>query len=233
MGQGLRIGGSGLRYSVDPMVMSDVPRVVEIEKLAYTTPWPPSAYRREIQENRMARYIVVRDTWMTPSVATPPAEESKRPFPLSLLVGRQPTLIPPEAQNIIAFAGMWSMIGEAHITTIAVHPDYRGRGIGELMLSSLIGSAYALRARVVTLEVRVTNSVAQSLYRKYGFYQTRIQPRYYSDNHEDAYLMSTPDITTEMYRERFADLRARIIARLERENAPEGACDGREDASGH
>ncbi len=61
-----------MRYSVDAMTMNDVPRVVEIERLAYTTPWPPSAYRREIQENRMARYIVVRDTWLK-QPATPDA----------------------------------------------------------------------------------------------------------------------------------------------------------------
>jgi ribosomal-protein-alanine N-acetyltransferase len=212
--------------------MRDLPRIVEIEKLAYMTPWPPSAYRRELQENRMARYIVVRDSWVTPSLAALATEEPKRPFPLSLLAGRLPPPTPLEAQNIIAFSGMWSMIGEAHVTTIAVHPDYRGHGVGELMLSSLIAAAYPLRARVVTLEVRVTNSVAQNLYRKYGFYQTRVQPRYYSDNHEDAYVMTTPDITTQAYRERFADLRARIIARLESENAPEQAYDGREGASG-
>ena len=210
---------SGLRYSVDSMTMNDVPRVVEIERLAYTTPWPPSAYRREIQENRMAHYIVVRDTWLKPN---PVAihEEARRPFPLSLLT-RTPAPLSPDIANIIAFAGLWHMINEAHITTIAAHPDYRGRGVGELMLSTLIGVAYAAQARYVTLEVRVSNSVAQSLYRKYGFSQTHIRRRYYSDNHEDAYVMSTQDITSESYRMRFADLCQRLAQRLNAENVLE------------
>lgn len=200
------------------MTMNDVPRVVEIERLAYTTPWPPSAYRREIQENRMARYIVVRDTWIKLPPAPAQQEELKRPFPLSLL-SRPASVISPETINIIAFAGLWHMINEAHITTIATHPDYRGRGVGELMLSSLIGVAYAAQARYVTLEVRVTNTIAQSLYRKYGFTQAGIRRRYYSDNHEDAYVMSTQDIASEDYRTRYATLRARLMERLEDESA--------------
>ncbi len=208
-----------MRYSVDTMTMNDVPRVVEIERLAYTTPWPPSAYRREIQENRMARYIVVRDLWIKPPVPSTPQEEAKRPFPLSLLLTRPSNHVPLETMNIIAFAGLWHMINESHITTIATHPNYRGRGVGELMLSSLIGVAFTNHARYVTLEVRVTNTVAQNLYRKYGFAQTGLRRRYYSDNHEDAYVMSTPDITTWEYRERYAELRERLMRRLEAESA--------------
>lgn len=200
--------------------MNDVPRVVEIERLAYTTPWPPSAYRREIQENRMARYIVVRDTWMKPPTPDATRDEQKRPFPLSLL-SRAPATLSPEIANIIAFAGLWHMINEAHITTIATHPDYRGRGIGELMLSTLIGVAYTTQAHYVTLEVRVSNSIAQNLYRKYGFAQTHIRRRYYSDNHEDAYVMSTPDITSESYRTRFAELCERLANRLQNDSACE------------
>lgn len=199
--------------------MNDVPRVVEIERLAYTTPWPPSAYRREIQENRMARYIVVRDILLKPGPATT-QEEHKRPFPLFLLTRAQAP-ISPDIANIIAFSGLWHMINEAHVTTIATHPDYRGRGIGELMLSTLIGVAYSAQARYVTLEVRVSNTVAQSLYRKYGFSQTHIRRRYYSDNHEDAYVMSTQDITREAYRMRFAELCARLAQRLEAESVCE------------
>jgi [ribosomal protein S18]-alanine N-acetyltransferase len=203
-----------LRYSVDAMTINDVPRVVEIERLAYTTPWPPSAYRREIQENRMARYIVVRDTCLKPAVAA--HDEPRRPFPLSLLTRQNPA-IAPDIANIIAFSGLWHMINEAHVTTIATHPDYRGRGIGELMLSTLIGVAYSAQARYVTLEVRVSNHVAQNLYRKYGFAQTHIRRRYYSDNHEDAYVMSTQDITSESYRVRYADLCQRLAQRLSAE----------------
>lgn len=211
-----------MRFRVDDMTMADLPRIVEIERLAYTTPWPPSAYRRELQENRMAHYIVVRDTWLQPPdpTTTIPREDQRKPFPLSLLPVRIPPIMSPDVANIVGFSGLWHMVNEAHITTIAAHPDYRGRGVGELMLSSLIGIAYTVHARYVTLEVRVSNYVAQNLYRKYGFSQTGVRRRYYSDNHEDAFVMSTDNITSEEYRERFAELRARLIARLDADNQP-------------
>jgi ribosomal-protein-alanine N-acetyltransferase len=210
-----------MRFSVDEMTMADLPRIVEIERLAYTTPWPPSAYRRELQENRMAHYIVVRDMWLKPAEpSAAPREDQRKPFPLSLLPVRIPPAMPPEAANIVAFSGLWHMVNEAHITTIAAHPEYRGRGVGELMLSSMIGVAYAVRARYVTLEVRVSNYVAQNLYRKYGFSQTGVRRRYYSDNHEDAFVMSTENITTDAYQQRYAELRARLTARLDADNKP-------------
>jgi [ribosomal protein S18]-alanine N-acetyltransferase len=210
-----------MRYRVDEMTMADLPRIVEIERLAYTTPWPPSAYRRELQENRMAHYIVVRDTMLKPpDPAAPLRDDQRKPFPLSLLPVRIPPVISAEAANIVAFSGLWHMVNEAHITTIAAHPDYRGRGVGELMLSSMIERAYAVHARYVTLEVRVSNYVAQNLYRKYGFSQTGVRRRYYSDNHEDAFVMSTENITGDGYRERFAELQARLTARLEADNKP-------------
>jgi ribosomal-protein-alanine N-acetyltransferase len=215
-----------MRYSVDEMTMADLPRIVEIERLAYTTPWPPSAYRRELQENRMAHYIVVRDTWIKPSEPlTASRDDQHRPFPLSLLPVRVPPAIAPESANIVGFAGLWHMVNEAHITTIAAHPEYRGRGVGELMLSSMIGVAYTVHARYVTLEVRVSNYVAQNLYRKYGFSQTGVRRRYYSDNHEDAFVMSTENITTDAYQERFAELRARLQVRLEADNKPPAPSD--------
>lgn len=210
-----------MRYRVDEMTMADLPRIVEIERLAYTTPWPPSAYRRELQENRMAHYIVVRDTMLAPpEPVVTPRDDQRKPFPLSLLPVRIPPVISPEAANIVAFSGLWHMVNEAHITTIAVHPEYRGRGVGELMLSTMIDRAYAVHARYVTLEVRVSNYVAQNLYRKYGFSQTGVRRRYYSDNHEDAFVMSTENITSEMYRERFVELKARLAERLDADNKP-------------
>jgi ribosomal-protein-alanine N-acetyltransferase len=138
---------------------------------------------------------------------------------------RVPPAIAPEAVNIVGFAGLWHMVNEAHITTIAAHPEYRGRGVGELMLSSMIGVAYTVHARFVTLEVRVSNYVAQNLYRKYGFSQTGVRRRYYSDNHEDAFVMSTENITTDAYQQRFTELRARLLLRLEADNKPPAPTD--------
>ncbi|MBF6591187.1 MAG: ribosomal protein S18-alanine N-acetyltransferase [Ktedonobacterales bacterium] len=198
------------------MTVADIPRVIEIERLAYSTPWPPSAYRKELQDNPLAHYIIVRDTHaQVPARAMGPAESApKRPFPLSLLPSRTAPVGTPELASTIAFAGLWLMMDEAHITTIAVHPDYRGRGIGELMLATLIGIAYDIHARNVTLEVRVSNIVAQNLYRKYGFREAGTRRRYYSDNHEDALIMWTDDLESPAYRSEFLRLHTALVARL-------------------
>src|ERR1051326_2649012 len=101
------------------MTMADVPRVVEIEKLSYPATWPPSAYRKELQDNRWAHYIVLRDkTLIEPQEHVPqePPERIRRPFPLSLLPSRSvATIASPNQASIIGFAGLWLMVDEAHI----------------------------------------------------------------------------------------------------------------------
>ena len=137
-----------MRYVIDRMTMSDVPRVVEIERLAYPSTWPPSAYRKELQDNRCAHYVVLRDKKIFEERATVPAQEIEKPrriFPLSLLPARPTVTVPtPDLASIIGFSGLWLMVDEAHITTIAMHPDYRRLGLGEYMLVSLIDIAYSI-----------------------------------------------------------------------------------------
>ncbi len=204
-----------MRYRIDRMTLGDLPRVAEIERLSYSSPWPPSAYRKEIQENPIAHYIVARATQVASSVpAVAPREVSRRIFPPWPLAARSGTSAHPQLAAIVGFAGLWLMVDEAHVTTIAVHPDHRHRGVGELMLAALIEHAYDIGARVVTLEVRVSNAVAQGLYRKYGFREAGIRRRYYSDNDEDALIMWTDSIHSLDYRERFLQLRSELERRL-------------------
>ena len=91
--------------------------------------------------------------------------------------------------RIVGYAGMWKVCDEGHITNIAVHPDYRGRGIGEKLLAALIEQAGNGGIRSLTLEVRKNNLVAQRLYIKFGFSVQGIRKAYYSDNNEDALIM--------------------------------------------
>ncbi len=199
--------------------MSDVPRVIEIERLAYPSTWPPSAYRKELQDNRWAHYIVLRDKKIVEEHATVPAQEYEKPrriFPLSLLPGRPTmTMSPPTLASIIGFSGLWLMVDEAHITTIAMHPNYRRMGLGEFLLVNMIDIAYAINAKWVTLEVRVSNYSAQNLYRKYGFREAGLRHRYYSDNQEDALIMWTEEIHSLAYKQQFQDLKSTLIRKLE------------------
>jgi ribosomal-protein-alanine N-acetyltransferase len=92
--------------------------------------------------------------------------------------------------KVIGYVGFWFIVDEAHISTLAVHPDYRGHGIGELLLKTAINHAEELDARIVTLEVRISNQIAISLYEKYNFKVVGSRPRYYRDNNEEALLMT-------------------------------------------
>jgi [ribosomal protein S18]-alanine N-acetyltransferase len=91
--------------------------------------------------------------------------------------------------RIIGYCGVWIVIDEAHITNIAISPEYRGLKLGEELLRKMIEFAKLNRVHSMTLEVRVSNNVAQSLYRKLGFQNGGIRKSYYSDNHEDALVM--------------------------------------------
>jgi ribosomal-protein-alanine N-acetyltransferase len=90
---------------------------------------------------------------------------------------------------ILGYGGMWIIVDEAHVTNIAVREPYRGQGLGEKLLRELMRTALWFGAKRMTLEVRVTNDRAQSLYRKLGFYESGVRPKYYSDNQEDALIM--------------------------------------------
>nr|WP_108024170.1 ribosomal protein S18-alanine N-acetyltransferase [Melghirimyces profundicolus] len=93
--------------------------------------------------------------------------------------------------HVIGYAGMWLILDEAHITNIAIHPDFRGSGAGEALMEYLMEWARSSGAKSMTLEVRVSNRAAQNLYRKKGFESMGIRPRYYTDNQEDALIMWT------------------------------------------
>ncbi|MFD2444212.1 ribosomal protein S18-alanine N-acetyltransferase [Bacillus sp. CGMCC 1.16607] len=94
-----------------------------------------------------------------------------------------------ENEKIIGYCGVWMIVDEAHITNIAVLPEYRGRNLGDALLAKVMETVKEMGAKTVTLEVRVSNTVAQNLYRKYGFKNGGIRKNYYSDNLEDALVM--------------------------------------------
>ncbi|MDP9373220.1 MAG: ribosomal protein S18-alanine N-acetyltransferase [Chloroflexota bacterium] len=202
----------------------DVPEVGQVERRCFTNPWPSSAYRRELRNPQHNYYIVAR--WRDADAPAPapngaeaaPAERARPPLSL-LPFMRRPE--PSAARDpILGFGGMWVMLDEAHITTIGVTPEHRGRSLGELLFVTLLDEAQSRRARWVTLEVRVSNASAQALYEKYGFTQQGVRKRYYSDNGEDAYIMWSPDLTKPATQERWRDLRAALATKLAGRNAP-------------
>ncbi len=166
------------RVTVESMRVDDIPRVLEIERQSFPTPWPYDAYTVELQENRLAAYVVARVD-----------------------------------EHIVGYAGMWVIMDEAHITTIAVDPVYRRQHVGDRLLIALLDAALDRRARWMTLEVRKSNDTAQALYKKYGFREFGIRKGYYSDNREDAIVMWTGNLREQEFQTRFKRLRSALDPR--------------------
>ncbi len=182
--------------SIRPMTEADLPSVQLIERASFTTPWPPQAYRQELEANRLAHYLVA-------------------------LIGEQ----------FVGYGGIWLMVDEAHVTTFAIHPAYRRRRIGERMLIALLDLAVDRHAREATLEVRLSNLPARRLYEKYGFRPVGIRPRYYSDNQEDALIMTTEPLATPAMLARLARLRAEVDASPPPDPEPDANPDTRLDGA--
>jgi len=94
-------------------------------------------------------------------------------------------------EETVAYGGLWMMVDEAHVTTFAVLPQWRRHGVGGRLMLEMVRLARELGARVLTLEVRLSNAPARSLYQRFGFRPVGVRPRYYSDNGEDALIMTT------------------------------------------
>lgn len=188
-----------LRY----MTLDDIIQVVTIDQEAFLTPWSARSYAYEVGESSYSYMVVLENP-------EPQPQTGWKRF-IRSFNGRAPR------GQIISYGGLWNIADEAHVSTIATHEGWRGKGCGELVLAAMIRRAILLRAMYVVLEVRVTNTVAQSLYRKYEFEVADIKKRYYRDNNEDAYDMRLY-LDRPGTAERFAARYAAISARLPHED---------------
>ena len=218
-----------MAYVVRPMRLDDLDEVGRVERECFTTPWPLSAYRRELRDNKMSRYVVltVVDAAVETTEPEPTAsagrgdeggdiatslrralEQILRPFGIGT-----PAETVESRERIVGFAGLWLMLDEAHVTTICVAKEFRGRGLGEVLMSHLMDLSNEIGASRVTLEVRVSNEPAKALYRKYGFTEEGIRKRYYSDDNEDAAIMWSGQLAEPEYQEHLGGLKAEALAR--------------------
>jgi ribosomal-protein-alanine N-acetyltransferase len=125
-------------------------------------------------------------------------------------------------RGIVAYGGIWLMVDEAHITTFAVDPPWRRQHVGETLLLALLELAIGRQAREATLEVRLSNVPARRLYEKFGFRPVGVRPRYYSDNNEDALIMTTEPLRSPGMQARLDARRADLAAAV----PPTGPADG-------
>ena len=169
-------------YIVEPMSLADLDQVMAIEQVSFPAPWPRRAYEYEVSKNEHSIMLVIRERQSTPPSLTR-VGRAFRPFALGPVLG---------------YAGSWLLVDELHISTIAVAPQWRQRGLAQQLLIELLKRGAVFGAQRATLEVRASNTAAQKLYHKCGFSIVSKQNRYYADN-EDAYIMARPlsDVASE------------------------------------
>ncbi len=155
--------------SIVPMAPADITQVLEIDRLSFPLPWSYASYRHELAENKNAHFFVALRT---------PRRSWRNWFRA------------PRGRLVVGFVGYWYILDEAHISTIGVHPRWRGHGIGEQLLVAALKHAIGLGAVEATLEVRASNTAALNLYHKHGFEEVGRRKNYYRDNDEDALLMT-------------------------------------------
>ncbi|MEI7849394.1 MAG: ribosomal protein S18-alanine N-acetyltransferase [Chloroflexota bacterium] len=144
------------------MQAEDLPAVAHIDKLCFSEPWPPAAFEYELTNTNARCWVAEQDKSQ---------DENTQP-------------------RIIAALVIWRVLDEAHIATIAVHPDFQHQGIGRILLKTGMQAAYNEGARIYYLEVRAGNLAAQKMYTDFGFIVVSRRPNYYKDNGEDALLMT-------------------------------------------
>jgi ribosomal-protein-alanine N-acetyltransferase len=183
-----------LRYMRPP----DINDVVAIDRVAFDLPWSDRSYHYEVTESTYSHMVTLEYS------------EDKQPAAWwQRLLGRNGRTPRP---RVVGYGGLWRIADEAHISTIATHPGWRGRGWGEVLLAGMIRRSITLGASYIVLEVRVSNQIAQNLYHKYEFEVFGTKPNYYRNNSEDAYDMRLNLEDTAMrqrFERRFAELQVR------------------------
>jgi ribosomal-protein-alanine N-acetyltransferase len=142
------------------MKLEDIPKVHEIDVLSFSLPWPEKSYQFELTKNPSSLCLVAEIN----------------PFETGSIV--------------IGMAVVWIVVDEAHIATLAIHPEFRGNGYGKKLLAELMRQSIQRGAILATLEVRENNRLAQQIYKNFGFTTVGQRSHYYKDNHEDAIIMT-------------------------------------------
>jgi [ribosomal protein S18]-alanine N-acetyltransferase len=174
---------------VTPLTVDDLDAIMALERVCFKDPWTRRMYLADLTQNEIATYLAVRLRIADCVLRIPEASQSEIRNPKS---------------EIVAYGGFWLMADEAHIATIASHPDWRGRGLGLCLMLALLDVAQASGAHLSTLEVRAGNLPAQRLYEKLGFQIAGRRRHYYRDG-EDGLIMTTPPLAE-------PEMQARLVA---------------------
>jgi ribosomal-protein-alanine N-acetyltransferase len=188
-------------YLLRHMCLEDIPQIVMIDQASFPNPWSPRTYQFEISNRNTSQMVVLEIPDLNPVRA-------------GGLRGAVQRLLSPRIPGVVVgYGGCWLIAGEAHISTIAVHPDFRGQGLGELLLIGMLQRGISLGGEYSVLEVRASNLTAQALYEKYEYKVVGRRKGYYHDNREDALLMEARPLD-EAYRQRLNERAEALSKRI-------------------
>ena len=163
------------RISLRDMTRDDVPAVKRIESAAYQDAWPARLFEKELA-NGFAQYVVA-------------VEETADPPPAGPLTALRRAMFGGTHERIVGFMGVWYMVDQLHLVTIAVDPAQQRRGIGTRLLLEVFDLAMEAELNEIVLEVRESNDRARAMYEAFGFRKAGQLLDYYKDNHETAIVM--------------------------------------------
>ena len=149
---------------LNPLTEAQLPAAVELDQLALGGLWTLDGYQRELESSNSDLLVLEK-----PTLEGLPADSQ-----------------PPTA--LLGLACLWAILEEAHITILAVHPNYQRQGLGQVLLWALLRAAWLRGLEWATLEVRPSNQAAIALYQKFGFAEVGRRRRYYQDTGEDALI---------------------------------------------
>ena len=203
-----------LQYHIKIAEESDLDQLSLIEREAFSENWPPTSFRREIKNKNTSVLVAYFDRQVNSSQA--PDILSEREKNWTSIVAKMFQYVCKTFRSsdknindlyLVGYVSTRYMYDETHVIAIAVRQSHRGHGVGEFLLRESILEGIQKNSKQATLEVRVSNKVAQSLYVKYGFEFVGTRKRYYSDNNEDAYIMTVEDIGSDKYIRQIQELK--------------------------
>ena len=207
-------------YTLRPARSEDIAGLRQAEREAFPKQWPPTNFSRELGKPHTVYLVAVRP-WTPEERAREEPEreggaassfgsrllakvgETARSIGLDAVRAGEPSVSP---EYVAGFAGTWFVADETHIVTIGARERARRTGVADLLLMGVAETAVKRGCQCVTLEVRASNTAAIALYRKHGFREVGVRKRYYSDNGEDAVIMTTPPIQSDAYTRLLASL---------------------------
>ena len=157
-----------LPVRVEAMAEADLESVLDIEYLSFTSPWPRDIFLGELRGSNIAQLFVAR-----------------------ILEGDQ-------RGRVAGYSCTWIVADEMHVTSFAVHPQFRRQHVGQQLMAGILAQALESGCRQAVLEVRASNHGAQRLYSRFGFAPVALRKGYYADNNEDAIIMFLDDLAAQV-----------------------------------